>query len=556
MNTDIPKSFILDEVRDGFYVPDMVKKAWATQLDALFEVDRICTKYNIKYFADWGTLLGAVRHGGFVPWDDDMDITMLREDYIRFCEVAPTEFADGFEIFNFANHEDYWYFISRVVVKNRICFEEDHLRKHHAFPYMAGLDIAVLDYLPKDEEALEHRRKAARMLLEYADSFTKMRISDASLYLSKIMNMISADYLKAAPSKISKIKSIPVDINKDKTIARRQMYKMVWELFGLYDSDESDCVCKMMPHGIYGRKSYDKKAFDDLTKLKFEFFDIKVPRLYEYALRVEYGNYMKPLQSAGAHNYPFFDMQKEKLEKVLGFKVPGYCFNAGDLNTRSSVKSDSKDDKKSLKYYAADYMKKLREYCGQSLNDTAVLGDFQQTAIEYGTLVERALGEGTDIVHALEELCELIFLYGCDGKDEYVKAITDKISSLEDMTKKQIIKKQFMVFLPFAGRYWHRMDEEWKSAVQNENASVYVIHVPCRYKEYDTSLSDTVDFDMNYPEGIKIYTSDIIDLELLHPDVIYFQNPYDNMNSSSVFLQRQSTQIYGQACIYSVFRNR
>ena len=81
-----PDSYFEDEVRDGFYVPSMIKRAWATAMDVLCEVDRICCKYNIKYYAEWGTLLGAVRHAGFIPWDDDLDIGMMRTDYRKFCE--------------------------------------------------------------------------------------------------------------------------------------------------------------------------------------------------------------------------------------------------------------------------------------------------------------------------------------------------------------------------------------------------------------------------------------------------------------------------------------
>ena len=70
-------SFFEDEVREGFYVPAMIKKAWAAELTVMYEVDRICRKHNIRYFSDWGTMLGAVRHGGFVPWDDDFDIMKI-----------------------------------------------------------------------------------------------------------------------------------------------------------------------------------------------------------------------------------------------------------------------------------------------------------------------------------------------------------------------------------------------------------------------------------------------------------------------------------------------
>ena len=63
-------------------------------LDILVEIDRICRKHDIKYWIDFGSLLGAVRHGGFIPWDDDIDVAMPSEDYQRFLEIAPKELVD------------------------------------------------------------------------------------------------------------------------------------------------------------------------------------------------------------------------------------------------------------------------------------------------------------------------------------------------------------------------------------------------------------------------------------------------------------------------------
>ena len=66
-----------------------LRRAQLKQLSILEEIDRICRKHSIRYWLDGGSLLGAVRHGGFIPWDDDIDIAMPLEDMQRFVEIAP-----------------------------------------------------------------------------------------------------------------------------------------------------------------------------------------------------------------------------------------------------------------------------------------------------------------------------------------------------------------------------------------------------------------------------------------------------------------------------------
>lgn len=88
-----------DEMRNGFLVTSHKKKLWNVQIGLINEFARICKKHNLRWFAFYGTLLGAARHGGFIPWDDDVDIVMFRPDYekfqaIAFQEVKPPYFPD------------------------------------------------------------------------------------------------------------------------------------------------------------------------------------------------------------------------------------------------------------------------------------------------------------------------------------------------------------------------------------------------------------------------------------------------------------------------------
>ena len=98
----------------------MLRKAQLRMLDILVEVDKVCKRHNIPYWVDYGTLLGAVRHGGFIPWDDDLDISMMEEDYRRFLAIAPQELSEQYVVQNSDTEKYYPLTFSKVVdVKSR-----------------------------------------------------------------------------------------------------------------------------------------------------------------------------------------------------------------------------------------------------------------------------------------------------------------------------------------------------------------------------------------------------------------------------------------------------
>ena len=160
------KSFFEGETREGFYIAPMMKRVWAAQMEVLVRVDEVCRKNGIRYFANWGTLLGAVRHKGFIPWDDDMDISMLRPDYQKFCKIALSQLPKGYEIINVHEEADYNNMISRVINNRIISCDPERLETYHGCPYVVGLDIDILDYKSRIPEEDEFQLDVLRIVLE------------------------------------------------------------------------------------------------------------------------------------------------------------------------------------------------------------------------------------------------------------------------------------------------------------------------------------------------------------------------------------------------------
>ena len=144
---ELPPRFLDDEVRCGYKVTSRMKRIWAIELDLLYKFDTVCTKHDIQYVALWGTALGVVRHGGFIPWDDDVDVGMDRQNYNKLCAVAASEFEGP-------------YFFQNALT-DRACFTPlARLRNSDTTAAIAGfdtpdfnngiyIDIYVLDGLSK-----------------------------------------------------------------------------------------------------------------------------------------------------------------------------------------------------------------------------------------------------------------------------------------------------------------------------------------------------------------------------------------------------------------------
>ena len=125
---------------------DELRKLQLTELELLIEFDRVCRKNHIRYTLTGGTLLGAVRHGGFIPWDDDADVSMLRVEYEKFRKACETDLGDSYYFQDMKNTHGYRWGYGKLRKRNTL-----FLREHQEhMPYMQGvfIDIFPLDGVP------------------------------------------------------------------------------------------------------------------------------------------------------------------------------------------------------------------------------------------------------------------------------------------------------------------------------------------------------------------------------------------------------------------------
>lgn len=133
-------------------------------LEIMVAVDEFCRENNITYYLGEGTLLGAVRDGGFIPWDDDADIVMPREDYEKFLELASKGLKDGYQLDCLATNPKHWSIPSTVQITRHTEFEKEMFR-NIALNCGPNIDIFPLDYAPNGvDRDLKIRSKIIRTL--------------------------------------------------------------------------------------------------------------------------------------------------------------------------------------------------------------------------------------------------------------------------------------------------------------------------------------------------------------------------------------------------------
>lgn len=300
---DYDKKFIKPEIKCGWEVSEQTKKVWWVQLELIKKLDEICIKYNLKWFPMWGTLLGVIRHHGYIPWDDDVDIVMPRCDYERLISICTENLEEPYFLQTTLSDKDCFFMWVSLrnsdTTGNRIsCLSK---RQNNGI----GIDIMPLDGCESNLTLYRMSRFPVRIVTVLANTYVnEFNTGKVACIIRKILRFTGFNYIKA--------------------------YKWAEKVNRNYSWDKySKVAFRAHADPLYQKKKlakdmWDKKDFDNTIRMRFENIDIPVPVGYDHLLRQIYGNYME---------FPPFNKRYGKHDVIFEPDIPykRFCMNNYDV---------------------------------------------------------------------------------------------------------------------------------------------------------------------------------------------------------------------------------
>lgn len=277
------------------YKPEELKKLQAMQLEILKEIIRVCELHEIRYFVAYGTLLGAVRHQGPIPWDDDIDICMTREDYEKFAAIADEALDSRYELVSMARNLDYPMSLPKVQKKGTLFIDRTY--EHARFRLGVFVDIFIYDYVSDDAtEALAQAKKCNlldKLMILQISRFPNQAREGVVAVILAVVYLIGHYVLQVVPRKWL-FKAF---------VKEQQKYK---------DSPTNTMICL---DELIGDRT--KATVDELfptVPLEYSGITVQAPREYDRLLKRQFGDYMQlpPVEARVNHCPEIFDLGEQR----------------------------------------------------------------------------------------------------------------------------------------------------------------------------------------------------------------------------------------------------
>lgn len=278
---------------------EQLRKLQLYQLEILKEVEHICQKHEIKYYISWGSLLGAVRHKGFIPWDDDIDISLFWDDYVKFMEVCQQELNPRFFLQNTDTDLGYFRPWAKIRINDTTSMDKalDFVKMHWGI----CIDVFPILMIPsKKSDRLKHKIFIMIYQLMSFEPLIKSMVNDNKQLKGYQRFLLFMPYLMVSviPTKIKR--------NLKKGLLRK--------IINLQPSTSS--LCGEVLSMNYEKSIISKSIYGQPVRIEFEGHEFNAPEKYTDYLKHFYGDYMKlPKElERGGHGDTIisFNIQKNK----------------------------------------------------------------------------------------------------------------------------------------------------------------------------------------------------------------------------------------------------
>lgn len=286
LKIQIPDGFLNEEIRCGYQVTHEMKKAWAVMLDLLVEFDRVCKKNDLHYQASVGTLLGAVRHKGFIPWDDDLDVQMFREDYDKLIEIGPKEFKHPYFLQSKYSDPGTSSFCAKLRNSETTALSPEELSSVTDYNRGIFIDIFPIDAIPDDKkeryEFFSKVVKKRKQVIKVGRTFG-------------IFTETSQPFKRLVKKVLYKVFIFRRKLNISPFLKEFFEFDQLCKSYNMQDTQQASIVMFYPPDmNICNVNDYKETILMD-----FEFLKIPVTKGYDNALRVRYGEYMQYVKGPG-----------------------------------------------------------------------------------------------------------------------------------------------------------------------------------------------------------------------------------------------------------------